>query len=44
MNIKLKTHNKALQLTTKSGALLAFGATELNRYVYTAKNDEGILW
>lgn len=24
--------NKAHQLTTKSGALLAFGSTELNRY------------
>ena len=30
----IKTHNKALQLTSKSGALLAFGSTELNRYVY----------
>jgi len=26
-----KTANKALQLTSKSGALLAFGSTELNR-------------
>ena len=24
-----KTHNKALQLSTKSGAALAFGSTEL---------------
>ena len=28
------TANKALQLTSKSGAALAFGSTELNRYVY----------
>ena len=29
----LTTYNKALQLTTKSSALLAFGSTELNPYV-----------
>ncbi len=27
----IKTHNKALQLATKSSALLAFGSTELSR-------------
>ena len=34
MNYYLKTqHNKSLQLIHKSGALLAFFSTELDRYV-----------